>query len=105
LGNGDFNPHVFVVGAAATLGFAIGATMVSAANEVAIVVAEHAEETRWDQINTAIRNMLRINAELELRLQDQAAAFGTIMEQYKVIADLAVSQAQELAQLRAARAA
>jgi uncharacterized alpha-E superfamily protein len=99
--DGDhFEPNGFGVGLAATVGVGFVAAALQAGNNVAQVMREHREQEGWDRINETMQGLVEENASLRRKTAEWAATVTTIGAQFKVVADLAVSQAQKLKALR-----
>jgi hypothetical protein len=101
--DGDhFQPSGFGVGLAATVGVGFVAAALQAGNNVAQVMREHREADAWDRINATVQDLLDENLRLRAQIAEWAVALETIGVQFKVMTDLAVSQAEQLSALRAA---
>jgi hypothetical protein len=99
--DGDhFEPSGFGVGLAATVGVGFVAAALQAGNNVAEVMREHREADAWDRINETMAHLVEENASLRRKTAEWAAALETIGAQFKVMTDLAVSQATQLQALR-----
>jgi hypothetical protein len=105
MSNGDFDPHSFgaaSIGIAGVAAFSMMAGVQSAAHEISEVISDRSDAERFDLINDTIAEMRAENHALQKALKAQQAAYDAVFAGYKQLADLAVAQAEELQQLRAA---
>jgi hypothetical protein len=98
--NGEFDPHGFGVGAAASLAVGLGVAMVAAGNNVAAVMEEAAEVDYGRRVDEGFRNLIAINESLAAGLAQKDAAYESLLKQFKLVAKLALAQQEQLTHLR-----
>jgi|ERR1700733_4666373 hypothetical protein len=105
MSNDQFNPHDFAGGAIVAAGgvaFSMMAGMQSVGVEIGDAIAHKIDADNIDAVNDTIALMRAENFALQEMVTSQTAAFKAIFDGYQELAALAVAQAEELQQLRAA---
>jgi hypothetical protein len=99
--NGEFDPHGFGVGAAASLAVGLGAVLLAAGNNVAEIMAEQHDADAAIRVNDGMRNLVAINESLAAALTEERGAYASLMAQFMAVAKVAQQQQEQLTRLRA----
>jgi len=105
MSNDQFNPHDFAGGAIGVAGiaaFSMMAGMQNAGRQIGDAIADKIDADNIDFVNDTIAEMRAENLALQKAVASQQAAYEAILAGYQQLADIAVAQAEELQQLRAA---